>query len=431
MLIFNSEKKEYKKLHEKIIRYFHFLAKKAQHSLSDAEIEALFCFHEIPQNWLGYSLSGNKGSALAKDFGNFLYKHIGFVLENNNISSSYHAEKIMLLYSGSGRDKISDMTVNLIKEYLLEYTQIFALKYIDKKYVKKIYVDKAGFNYKTESFVNKEYELPYIINGKGKGEYVLLTPKDILREDEPSINQKDFFNSIDRIRGSIDNDVLRFHVENYITKAVIEYEEQQKIKGRKPKDNQIHKIELRAFEDLTKEYPELYDYYVRLREADTDEIQLEYMLEVNNQLTKLLKNAKNLINSFIVNGYEFNEALSAHDEAVNRIKYFKHIIEDCDAYRNFYVKGKRVALEADLQRMFKLVWYGTSYKADFEVNNGRGPSDAIVSRGQKNQCIIEFKLASNSQLPHIFTQVRTVIPLRRKFMIMKAFKQNFVTYMIF
>lgn len=36
----------------------------------------------------------------------------------------------MLLYEGSGKDKISDLTVNLIKEYLLEYTQTFALKNI-------------------------------------------------------------------------------------------------------------------------------------------------------------------------------------------------------------------------------------------------------------------------------------------------------------
>jgi hypothetical protein len=55
--------------------------------------------------------------------------------------------------------------------------------------------------------------------------------------------------------------------------------------------------------------------------------------------------------------------------------------------------------------MFKLVWYGTSFKADFETNNGRGPADVIVSKGQRNQCIIEFKLASNSRLPHVFEQV--------------------------
>ncbi len=406
MLIFNSEKTEYKTLHENIIKYFHFLAKKALKPLGKAEIEAWFCFHEVHQNWLGYSLSGNKGSALAKGFGNFLYSHIGFVLENNSISNGCHAEKIMLLYDGSGRDKISDMTVNLIKGYLLEYTQKFALQYINKKHRKVFFVDRASFNYITESFVSKEYDLPYIINEKGKEEYVLLTPIDILREDEPSINRKDFIESVDRIRGSINNDVLKFHVEHYIAKAVLDYEEQQKMKGKKINDSQVHKIELRAFEELTKEYPELYDYYVRLREADTEEIQLECMIEVNNQLTKLIKNAKNLINSFLLNGYERNEALSARDEAVNRIIYFKHIIEDCDAYRNFYVKGKRVALEADLQRMFKLVWYGTTFKADFEVNNGRGPSDAIVSKGQKNQCIIEFKLASNAQLAHIFTQVQ-------------------------
>lgn len=76
MLIFNSEKTEYKSLHENIIKYFHFLAKKALNPLGKAEIEAWFCFHEVHQNWLGYSLSGNKGSALAKGFGNFLYADI-------------------------------------------------------------------------------------------------------------------------------------------------------------------------------------------------------------------------------------------------------------------------------------------------------------------------------------------------------------------
>ena len=56
--------------------------------------------------------------------------------------------------------------------------------------------------------------------------------------------------------------------------------------------------------------------------------------------------------------------------------------------------------------MFKFVWYGTSYKVDAEPNNGRGQADFIVSKGINNQNIIEFKLASNSSLGHVFTQVK-------------------------
>lgn len=161
-------------------------------------------------------------------------------------------------------------------------------KYLDERFLEKFPVDKAYFNYETESFVSKEYCLPYVLDEKGRKEYVLLTPYDILREDEPSINKKDFYESHERIRNAIEND----------------------------------------------------------------------------------------------------------------------IIEDCDGYKNLYTDGKQIAKENDLQRLFRFVWYGTSYKVDAEPNNGRGQADFIVSKGQNNQNIVEFKLASNSTLSHVFTQVK-------------------------
>lgn len=44
----------------------------------------------------------------------------------------------------------------------------------------------------------------------------------------------------------------------------------------------------------------------------------------------------------------------------------------------------------------------TKYKVDAEPNNGSGQADVIISMGQKNQSIVEFKLASNSTLAHVF-----------------------------
>ncbi|PKM49722.1 MAG: hypothetical protein CVV02_14710 [Firmicutes bacterium HGW-Firmicutes-7] len=406
MLIFNSDKPEHKKLHKEIIRYFHFLATKANSSLQENEIRAWFMFSEVKNNWLGYSLSGNGGLALGERYAQFLYNNIGFAISTNNISQSTHIEKIMLLYSGSGKDKISDLTVNLIKEFLLEYTQTFAINYIDDKLKKRIYVDRAYFNYETESFANKDYVLPFFINVNGMEEFILLTPFYFLREGEPSINRDDFIKNQERIRASIDNDVLRAYVNNYIFEAVRRYEEQQQRNKRRISERSISKIEKDAFSELTHEYPELYDYYIRLRELDTPEIRAISTTEVNYQLEKFLKNTNELISAVIANGYKINEALSAREEAIQRLKFFKHVIEDCDGYKNLYSAGKRISTEDDIRRMFRLVWYDTTYKVDFDTNNGRGEADVIVSKGQYNQNITEFKLASNSSLPHVFEQLK-------------------------
>lgn len=406
MLIFNSDNEKYRELHNSIIRYFHFLYSKAKQGLSPKELDAWFNFSEVPNNWLGYSLCGNRGLALGKKYAKFLYDNIAFAINTNNISESVHIEKVMLLYEGSGKDKISDLTVNLIKGFLCEYTETFALRYINREFLERFPVEKAYFNYDTESFVSKEFVLPYIYNKKGSKEFVLLTPYDILREDEPAINKKDFLDSYDRIRTVIENDTLRTYVNNYIGLAVREYEKEQRRKRKPINEKSIKQTEKWAFQDVVREYPELYDYYIKMREKDTHEIRSQCIEELDMQSNKLLVSSKNIINLFENFNYQRNEKLTAREEAKERLKFFKHIIEDCDGYKNLYVKGVQIAHENDLQRLFRFVWYGTNYKVDAESNNGRGQTDFIISKGQNNQNIIEFKLASNTKLSHVFTQVK-------------------------
>lgn len=406
MLIFNSEKDEYKKLHQDIIRYFHFLYQKAASGVSDKELKAWFEFNEVPNNWLGYSMAGNKGAALGSKYAKFLRDNIRFAINTNNITKSRHIEKIMLLYEGSGKDKISDLTVNLIKGYLCRYTEQFAKKYLDRRYIKKFLVERVDFNYNTECFVSGEFELPYIINEQGKSEYVLLTPKDILREDEPAINRKDFLDSYDDVRRIIDNDSLRAYVNNYISKAVLEYEENQRANKKKINDRTIKKIEKDAFKELLKERPELYDYYIKYVEDNTTYVSEIAKEEFAEEVEKFIINAKTLISKFYGEDYFCKENVSAREEAKSRLKYFKHIIEDCDGYKSFYYNGKQIAKERDIQRLFKYVWCGTSYKLDAEPNNGRGQADFIISKGADNINIIEFKLASNTSLGHVFDQVK-------------------------
>lgn len=403
MLIFNSHKPEYNELHKNIIEYFHFLAKKSDVGLREGDISTYFNFGEIKNNWLGYSKEGNEGNGNGEVFSHFFASNIKFALETNNISSGIHFEKVLLLFLGSGRDRISDLTTKLILGYLAEYTQTFAFYNIDKKYLDTFYLESV-FNYETETFESVEYYLPYFINRKGKREFILLTPRDILRKDEPTINRIDFKRSYNRIRDIIDNASIRAQLENYIAKAVSKYEKECKIKNIKVRESAINKIEREAFMNSLQNFPELYDYYIKLKEEEGELVNEEALIGTIDQIEKFYYNSLQLVTLFRTKFPTPIVAPSAQEEAKQRLKYFKHIIEDCDGYKNLYHNGQQISSEDDMQRLFRFAWFGSLYDINYETNNGRGESDVKVSFGAKDKCIVEFKLASNHQLAKIFAQ---------------------------
>src|SRR5829696_3085893 len=71
---------------------------------------------------------------------------------------------------------------------------------------------KTGFkfNYQTRSWQRLQYELPFI-----DGDYVLLTPKDILTRDENWINKGDMVRQFDQIPVAIPDNELRGQVFAY------------------------------------------------------------------------------------------------------------------------------------------------------------------------------------------------------------------------
>jgi hypothetical protein len=110
---------------------------------------------------------------------------------------------------GVGRDNISDFTTNLIKEYLLEYTQRFAQQHIRPELRRRVAVNKVRFNYETQSWEPRVFDLPSY-----NGDFVLLTPKDILTRDETWINRTDFVDSFEELPEAIPDAQLRAQVSN-------------------------------------------------------------------------------------------------------------------------------------------------------------------------------------------------------------------------
>lgn len=386
-LLFNSDKKEYQDLHDEIIDYIGYLhTLSGQGNASSGLVQSLYRFPEVRQNWLGYSYSGNAGRGLGKKFATSLNNNLTKVLNNwgdSQITTASHLEKLTLVDDGVGRDSISDFSTNLIKKFLLEYTQTFAQNHLKPEQRRVFRVPHVEFNYKTHSWAEKSYELP-VYNYLGKDDYIVLTPEDILTKDENWINRPDLLNNFDRIPSSIPNDELRAKINHYFNSVL----PKKPTKGDKKEA---------ARKTLT-QFPEIYDYYIRDREESGDEavafssqkVETSKQLYINNfgELPKLLA------------GTDFYKIEpNTYDEALNRVKYLKQVIENNDGYRIFWSGNEQlIERESDVQILYQLVWYLTISDVNREVNNGRGPVDFKISRGSADKTLVEFKVAKNTKL---------------------------------
>jgi hypothetical protein len=384
-LLFNSKKTEYQKLHDDIINYVAFLKEKSEaQNVNKGLLYSWFMFSEVKQNWFGYSQQGNGGNGLGPDFAKSLNKNLRYIFADfgsEKITDGSHLEKLCLIKDGVGKDHISDFTTNLIKEFILKYTEAFAIKNLFKSKLKKIKVSKVRFNYNTESWESDYFTLPY--DGL---DYVLLTPKDILTKDDTWINRNDLVDEFYDIVSAIPNEQLRAQVNNYFYKAL-------------PNKRKHTKKDIKfAVQYVIDNMPEVLDYYIKYKEDNGAEAK-----HISGQKVKEIESR------FILQLEEFVEILSektkfynldkfSFDASYKRILFLKQVIENNNGYKLFYYKNKPIQREADLQIIFRLTWFASSFEVDSEVDNGRGPVDYKISKGSSDKTLVEFKLASNSQL---------------------------------
>lgn len=383
-LLFHSDKPEYQALHEEIIKYLVFLRDKSSLTLDTALIRSLYSFKEVKQNWLGFTFLGNDGRGLGKDFAKSLHGALNSILTNfgaESITKGSHLEKLALIKEGVGRDSISDFTTNLIKAHLLDYTQTFARNHLDSSMCADFPVVRAEFNYDTEAWATKSYYLP-----KFDGDYVLLTPTNILTRDDTWISRDDMLKSYDHLPAAIEDDQLRAQVNNYFGKLL----------GRNPSAGDR---KWAAAKTIT-EFPELVDHYIRIKEDDGDSAVADSQSKRDDARELLYDMVKQVLADSGVGKVLSQGGLTSYKEALQRVLGFKQYVEHNDGYKliNKSGGGKPFSREADVQLFFGLIFFGTEFDINREPNNGRGPVDFKVSRGAFDKTLIEFKLASNSQL---------------------------------
>jgi hypothetical protein len=384
-LLFNSDRADYRALHDSMIGYLRFLRDKSlKGGIREGLLRAWFTFPEVKQNWLGYSQEGNAGSGLGMDFARALSDNLNSVFTDfgsEQITKGSHLEKLCLIETGVGRDNISDFTTNLIKEYLLGYTQTYAQRYLPPELKRAVLVPKVRFNYATETWEAIRFELPY---HPFHNDYVILTPKDILTKDETWISRPDLFDRFENIIDSLPNDQLRDQVNNYFLRVLPE----------KPKEEE----RLRAVARAIRAFPEVIEYYIRERENHGEEAEAQSSIRVRMTEAQFVKELRQFVSLLSTVTAFYQIPGRTYAEAKRRVLFLKDVIENKGGHRIFYGPSGPIRSETDLHILFRLTWYGTVSDVSREVNDGRGPADFKISRGAFDKAIVEFKLASNRKL---------------------------------
>jgi hypothetical protein len=120
-LLFKSRNAEYRSLHETLVAVFNSgIDAIRRGKLSEAR--RVFNFPEVSAIGLGYTLRSKRGSGVGAHL-------TGLIVETLTGSPSLqergirHVEEMQLVSAGIGPDRISDIAANVLKRFLIEYTQ--------------------------------------------------------------------------------------------------------------------------------------------------------------------------------------------------------------------------------------------------------------------------------------------------------------------
>ncbi len=382
-LLFNSREPKYQALHDQMLDYLAFIRDEVSAgNVNDGLLKAWLHFSEVKQTWLGFTESGNQGRGLGQKFARALRANLQKIFAEfgkETITKTSHLEKLCLIERNVGKDMISDFTTNLIKRFLLDYTQAFAKKHIAPALRKTIRVQRANFNTTTHTWESAEYDLPWC----GR-DYVLLTPIDLLTKDDTWINKADLFRDFDKIPEAIPNDALRAQINRYFLSVL------PRRPKKRDKDDAIAKTVL--------QFPELIDYFIKYKEDNGNEAKKRSTELVKASIALYIDQFRQLIDLLNSKTAFYKTGIGTEQETRNRIAFLKDVIENKGGWRVFYRNNKPVARETDLQILFRLTWFATPSDVSREVNDGRGPVDYKISQGASDKSLVEMKLAKNSQL---------------------------------
>ncbi len=191
-LIFKDRSDEWGSAHDELIDYFQTafeLLATAYDRPTDQRykrVETIMTFPEPREVGLGYVSEGQDGAGTAKGFARRIVQAMAQAIERG-LQDMSHFEELGLLVGGIAQDRISDITCNILKPRLIQYTQRVCLDLGIK--MGEVEVPSASLDPVRLRRVPERHELPINpLNGRA----VLLVPKRFLQE-LPTLNAKDWW----------------------------------------------------------------------------------------------------------------------------------------------------------------------------------------------------------------------------------------------
>ncbi len=257
--------------------------------------------NEPNETRLGLSIGKPKGKGVSGKQANDLYNKLS---KSKAVTTGFIQDisECELMVEGIGDDKISDMTINIIRKHLIDYTQEQC-----RTLNIQMYNVPSGliWNKDIERWENRYVELPCINNQK-----LILVPKWIVVQT-PTINSNEYYN----------NEILEYLQREHINanSSLVETLKsgEKRVTKKKLKEQAEYKFKKEFLYEMSNNHPELLEQY-RNRKGSMSIKELwkidnleEIEKEIAQELKKNLQNIKsgiedeNLFQDYCIGALEF------------------------------------------------------------------------------------------------------------------------------
>lgn len=374
-LLHKPKIKEFKNSYAKFKTYFSEVLKLIDNSQTKNDRfwrEALkrLQFKEFKYVALGYSVGNKSGNAIGPEIASNLLDTSHQIIKAG-IKDPIIFELIGLFEKGIGADRISDMTVHIIKEDLIKYTQ----RVSDELEIKQ------------REFGSAKLKLPF--NPKS-GEPIVFTPKELLQDLPIAFCWED----IDRVCS--ENDELRKRVNNQIGKTW-KYATSSRVAKSQLKETLLSNPE--ALKDLIKQYKE------------KPKTPYDFVNDPSGQVIWAELSEK-AANDFPLNfaSLKLKPVTSENILQVTKTicEQYAKLIESNGWFEFLYDNGGHLRNERFAQKLF----YGIAdqyclandLNLSREPNAGSGALDFKITKGYKAVVTVEIKYSSNTNLLKGYTK---------------------------
>lgn len=332
-------------------------------SLQYRKTVELMVFPEPSEFGLGYTAQSTRGSGTGRGFARRIVNAMAEAIERG-LGDLRHFEELGVLVERIGKDRISDITANILKPEFINYTQDVCRE-LDVP-LEKFKVEHGSFDEQRLRWIPEEFELP---RNKLTEKPVILTPKRFLRE-LPTLDASDWWDYVEPFfRDDLNMDLAK-------------------------------KLRKETIIDLARRYPDSVREWTNAREdAPAKPYDVDRDPEGLHNWRALTKDTAQVL------PIEFAAIASEADveDFIKKVNAkFKLFVEEKGGWRLLWnddtnTPKKELAIQLLYKGVVESYCEANGVRLDREVELGRGPVDFIFTASASNRALMEIKKMQNGE----------------------------------